>query len=172
MTEIDLSTPTGAVFDKDRSHRYALWRRIHHDPLSSTHGNVLFIGLNPSIGDELWPDSTVTRCLGFADRWGYGNLLMGNLYSKVSVHPKGIDISNTVDPDNFQKLLEMNLIADLTIAAWGGHADPGLSSRASQSLSNDRDLYCLGRNKNGSPKHPLYLRRNTVPVIYRGRSND
>lgn len=36
--------------------------------------------LNPSRADATDDDPTVRRCLGFASAWGYGSLLIHNLY--------------------------------------------------------------------------------------------
>ncbi len=49
-----------------------------------------FIGLNPSIADETIDDPTITRCINYAKAWGYGTLLMTNLFAFRSTYPKDI----------------------------------------------------------------------------------
>lgn len=41
----------------------------------------LFIMLNPSTADAHIDDPTIRRCIGFAKSWGYGGILVGNLYA-------------------------------------------------------------------------------------------
>jgi len=67
----------GAVLSSiNRQYRYVLWRIF--DPAK---GLVNFIGLNPSTADERIDDMTIRRCMRFASDWGYGGLLMTNLFA-------------------------------------------------------------------------------------------
>jgi hypothetical protein len=149
----------GAVFSWDRSRRYSLWRRIEEnydtDPTKPPMA-VLFIGLNPSIANETILDPTVTRCMNYARNWSFAYLLMGNLYSKVSTDPAGVDFTER-DEVNAQFLSAMHNFAHLTVVCWGSNADEGVSREALMYLK-DKPLYAFAVNKNGSPKHPLYLR--------------
>lgn len=53
--------------------------------------------------------------------------------------------------------------ADCTIAAWGAHA-AALEWFAAGNRIVKRNLFCLGTNQGGSPKHPLYVRADTTPI--------
>jgi len=65
------------VFSPCRRYRYALWRKWDaHNP-----EYALFIGLNPSTGDEVADDPTLRRCVGFAKAWGYGAVCVANLFA-------------------------------------------------------------------------------------------
>ena len=64
-----------AYFSKDRIYRYALWRIWNHNL-----PKVVFIGLNPSTADEIEDDPTIRRCMSYADNWGYGGYIMGNIF--------------------------------------------------------------------------------------------
>ena len=55
-------------------YRYKLWRIW--DPESAP---VLFVMLNPSTADANRDDRTVSRCVAFAKRDGFGGFLVGNL---------------------------------------------------------------------------------------------
>lgn len=66
----------GAEFSPCRRYRYVLWRTW--DPAA---GSVNFIGLNPSTADEQVDDPTIRCCIGFARDWGYGGLVMTNLFA-------------------------------------------------------------------------------------------
>lgn len=72
---------SSARFSDCRRYRYTLTRRFADGP------TVAFIGLNPSTADEHADDPTIRRCLGFAKRWGYGELVMLNLYALRSTDP-------------------------------------------------------------------------------------
>ncbi len=82
--------PSGAVFAEERTHRLYLWRRW-----STEKPWLMFIGLNPSTADERLNDPTIRRCIGFAERWGYGGMFMCNVFSLVSTDPKKL---NTLPP--------------------------------------------------------------------------
>ncbi len=151
----------GAKFNEDRTRRYILWRNWElsfHPPRT-----VAFIMLNPSIADENKLDPTVNRCLRFAKRWGYGRMLVGNLYSKVSTDPKGVDFTEA-EPTNIDYLRMISCLSETTVAAWGTNANPKVVNETCWSIG--RNLHCLGKNKEGSPKHPLYLRNDARLIPY------
>ena len=93
-----------AIISKDKIYRYKLSRTW-----DSTKPTILFIGLNPSIADENIDDQTITRCINFAKDWGYGTLLMANLFAFRSTYPKDIYLIDDPigkDNDNDHYLLE------------------------------------------------------------------
>ncbi len=51
---------------------------------------VAFIGLNPSRADLTVDDNTVRKCQMFARRWGYGRLLMLNLFAYRATDPQNM----------------------------------------------------------------------------------
>ncbi len=150
--------PTGAVFAEDRTHRLYLWRRWNKSlPW------IMFIGLNPSTADERLNDPTVRRCIGFADRWGYGGLFMCNLFTLVSSEPAKL---NTETPIVMGANLAMRVIrerCDKAVAAWGGLIEKVRSGedRVERVMRDLSPLYCLGTTKQGHPRHPLYLPSDT-----------
>src|ERR1041385_660545 len=74
----------GAEFSDDRRYRFRLWRRWNV-------GRVLMvIGLNPSTADARILDPTVTRCVGYAQRWGFGALEMFNLVPFKATPPEAM----------------------------------------------------------------------------------
>lgn len=54
--------------------------------------------------------------------------------------------------------------AGLIIAAWGVHCSPERAEAVCEAVG--RPIYCLGRTKDGCPKHPLYLRADTKPELF------
>lgn len=152
-----------AKFSPDRRHRFQLARTW------GSGGIVLFVMLNPSLADDRRLDPTVRRCMGYAKIWGYGTLLVGNLYSLVSPYPEDlVNHPEPVHPDTDINLVEMARRADRVVVAWG--TQPFLSLRAynvTKLLSRERDLYCLGRTKDGWPRHPLYRSYEADLELYR-----
>lgn len=154
-------TRCGAVFSDDRTFRYRLWRTWNVEKPS-----LAFIMLNPSTADETTLDPTCRRCRGYAEDWGYGELLVGNLFGLRSTDPdrlRDADVDDPIGPDNDDHLREIFEDADRVVAAWGHHGslmDRGLE--VAQVL--DVDLYALGTTTEGHPVHPLYQPADIDPV--------
>lgn len=152
----------GAIYARNSDRfRFLLWRQWNCDQRL-----LGVIGLNPSTATESEDDPTIRRCIGFAKQGGYGGLVMMNLFGLRSTDP---DLLKTVrDPVGSLNHEIVSLAAfhlPTIVAAWGNH---GLLDDADLALcacyldfENDRQLrdvlMCWGTNKNGSPKHPLYL---------------
>lgn len=154
---------TGAVFSDCRTWRYALWREW--DEIAS---QLVVIGLNPSTADEMQDDPTIRRCIGFAKREGLGKLVMLNLFAFRATQPR--DMFAAIDPigpqtDTVLRAYATDPRTAVVVAAWGGNGTP---ERVAEVASIFSRLECFGRNKDGSPKHPLYLKGDTPIVPFRG----
>jgi hypothetical protein len=120
---------------------------------------AVVIGLNPSTADAFQDDPTVRRWVSFAQGWGCGGVRVLNLFAwratdpaamKAAVAPMGAD-------NCLWKLMEG--ATGPVVACWGTHgAHQGRGKMMAAILKN---LQCLGRNADGSPRHPLYLRSDT-----------
>lgn len=149
-----------AIISKDKIYRY----KLSHT-WGSTKPTILFIGLNPSIADENIDDPTITRCINFAKDWGYGTLLMANLFAFRSTYPKDIYlIDDPIGKDNDHYLLECVTQSDLIVACWGNNGT--YMNREKVITELVPNLYCLQKNKNGTPHHPLRPPRNIHPVPF------
>lgn len=148
-------------FSADKRYRYTLWRETGEQGESY----VQFIGLNPSTADETINDPTVRRCMGFAHDWGFRWMVMTNVFAYRATDPR--DMKKQVHPfgpDNARWIHETAQSADLVIAAWGVHGTwEGGDGHVRALVSN---LKCLGKTKDGHPKHPLYLRRDSQLIDY------
>ncbi len=152
-----------AVLSADRHYRYSLTREWDREK-----PKVLFIGLNPSTADETEDDATIRRCIGFAKRWGYGAILVGNLFAIRSKSPATIySAKDPVGPENDAFLLKMASEATLIVAAWGN--DGGFRNRSAEVKKLFPNMMCLGINKTGEPKHPLYVRADQEPIALEGK---
>lgn len=158
---IDFRHPSGAEFSDDRTHRYWLWRRwwMQCEPRQM----AMFIGLNPSTADENVDDPTVRRCIDFAKQWGFGGMIMTNIFSIRSTDPQGIRQAGAARLENEQSLVRLAAKAGRVVCCWGTHgAYQGQGARIRELLA-DVPLYHLGLSKAGHPKHPLYLKATTQP---------
>jgi len=54
------------------------------------------------------------------------------------------------------------------IAAWGNNGKLNERDKQVTALLKDRDLYSLGINKDGSPRHPLHLSHSIQPELWCG----
>lgn len=153
---------SATVFSHDRAHRYTLWREW-----IGGRGYAQFIGLNPSTADEVHDDPTIRRCIAFAKAWGYSALCMTNAFAYRATDPAVMKKqADPIGPDNNYWLVKIANDAEIVIAAWGVHGAYRERDRAvRQLIEADSLLYCLGTTKDRHPKHPLYLRADTRPVL-------
>lgn len=146
---------TDAKFSKDRLHRLCLSRNWDTNKPA-----VAFIGLNPSTADENLDDTTIRRCVSFAQSWGCGSLYMLNLFSLRATDPNVMKAHVTPNTEeNNQWLLELARQSEIVVAAWGNHGShQGRDKDVMEKLGwMGLEIKCLGFNKDGSPKHPLYV---------------
>ena len=154
-------TNKDAVLSECKKYRYML-RRVW----DRTKPACLFIGLNPSTADATVDDPTIRRCVGFADSWGYGELVVGNLYAFRATKPKDMfNQDDPVGPFNDLWLKKMGLSCEIIIAAWGANGALSVRGRDVKKLM-PAQMYHLGLTKAGQPKHPLYLKADTRPELF------
>jgi hypothetical protein len=153
-------------FSTDRKHRYTLFRHW-----GDSAKFCVFIGMNPSGADEDAVDRTVDRCISFARDWGYGALYMLNTFSLRATDSN--ELMKSIDrlrSKNDIWIREIILSAPRVIAAWGEKgATRGRGKQVDKILLENCDpdrVFCFGRNKGGSPKHPLYQPANQETVPY------
>ena len=115
--------------------------------------------LNPSTADGLNNDLTTIRCMNFAKKWGYGGIMIGNIYPFRAKRPKDLKKwTNNCGHEEYKALFEnmdrvrdMVLIADLVVCAWGCNY-PGTPDW----VDKIGDLHYLELCDDGiTPKHPL-----------------
>lgn len=150
----------GAEFSRCRNYRYALWRIWDHEK-----PKVMFIGLNPSTANEISDDPTIRRVKTMAMKWGFGGVYMANLFAFVSAYPE--ELLKCADPiaDNDEWLSKIAAECTEVIFAWGNFK--GAQERAPAVIAMFPQAKALHINKNGSPKHPLYVKGDTVPKLYK-----
>lgn len=144
-----------AVISPCGTYRYSLGRSW----TTSCWPVVLWVMLNPSTADADADDPTIRKCIGFSKRWGMGAMRVVNLYALRSKDPRALrSHRDPVGPDNDDWIRESVNGKSLIVVAWGAHAD---SDRELQVLGIIPGSKCLGRTKNGRPRHPLMLPYST-----------
>ena len=157
-----------AVISKCEKYRYKLTRTWDEDK-----GKVLFIMLNPSTANHIENDLTTIRCINFAEKWGYGGIMIGNIYPFRAKRPK--DLRKWLNKgsdyafwksgyDNRNHVQDMMNQCDLTVCAWGGN-----HKGVPEMLEYTSGLHYLELCDDGiTPKHPLgNLSKDLVPKQYK-----
>ena len=161
--------PSGAVFSTCRRWRYLLWRRWDESkPLAN------FLMLNPSTADEFQLDPSCTRARNYAQRWGFGGLLVTNIFAWRATLPSELKlVENPVGRGNDRAILKAAREAKIVVCAWGNHGlHRGRSEQVRALLGEQKiSLNFLRMNDCGEPAHPLYLPGSLKPRqwIIRGR---
>lgn len=133
-----------------------------------TRPSLVVIGLNPSAADETKDDPTVRRCQGYARLWGFGGLVMLNLFAYRATNPADLKATgDPVGPIN-DAALRRETAGRRVLAAWGVHGAYRDRAPAVLRLLAGRDVVCLARTKAGFPRHPLYCRADWLPTPYPG----
>lgn len=160
MTQKDLfiEIEDGAIFSKCRKYRYALWRIWDNNKPF-----IMFIGLNPSTANETKNDPTIRRVVQFASKWGYGGVYMTNLFAYVTAYPEKLKTCEDPLKDNDKWLKKISVKVEKIVFAWGSFKE---AEERAKEVINMFDGYALIINKDGSPRHPLYIKNDTKLIKF------
>lgn len=184
-----MSIERKTIFSECREYRYTLWRDWsgefktgvfftecpHVDYyIGKRDGFVQFIGLNPSTADEKIDDPTIRRCVGFSKAWGFGALCMTNAFAFRETQPKLMMLQKFPETSpnevmtNMDYLSHIGFAAGLVVAAWGKDGNHLKQQDRIRTYFKGAKikLHHLGLNGDGTPKHPLYLKKTTQPVLW------
>jgi hypothetical protein len=147
-------TESGAKFSRCRKWRYLLWRKWGEGPVAN------FLMLNPSTADEVKLDPSCTRARVYAEQWGFGALIVTNLFGWRATDPD--DMKAARDPvgrGNDAAIVAAACASGLVVCAWGNH---GAHARRAEKVvellrAQKIALHALRVNGGGHPAHPLYL---------------
>lgn len=151
-------------------YRYTLTR----GPWLHGEGTVLFVMLNPSkaTSDEGGQDDpTATRCIRFAQSWGYRRLTVGNLYALQATDPRELfRAEDPVGPKNDIALIQLARGADEVVVAWGAtqHPQPDRAAHVLELLEAAHGpVVCLGFTPaTGQPRHPCRIAGDARRIPY------
>lgn len=152
-----MSTGRSALMSSCGQYRYSLTRNWSDGP------RVGWVLLNPSTADGEKDDPTVRRVIGFTHAWGYGGLVVANLYAYRATKPADLwRAQDPVGPGNDAALARIAAGCDLLVAAWGANARPDRIAQV-LALPGMGRLHALAVTATGQPRHPLYLRGDLKP---------
>ncbi len=164
-----------AIISDCGKYRYMLSRS---KPLSTKHAEkrALFVMLNPSTADSEVDDSTIRRCMAFANGYGLTGINVVNLFAYRATSPK--DLLKADDPigeESWYYLREaLKYSTGPVICGWGNHGN--FMDRDLDVLGYMDELgitpKCLGVTKLQQPRHPLYVPACTGLVDYKGRHHN
>ena len=128
---------------------------------------LTWILLNPSTADEHSEDPTIRRVIGLSRGWGFGSAKVLNVYARICTCSTELE-QNFSERERIGQRNDKHLAQakGATIVAWGAHGFA--TSRADNILERlPAPLYCLGINRDHSPKHPLYARNDSSLIPFR-----
>lgn len=146
----------GAEFSECRQYRYALWRIW-----DSSKPLIMFIGLNPSTANEYTSDQTIKSICRISKNNDFGGVFMLNCFPYVSTDPKGLKIDVETNIVNNWWLHEISRACKNVVFAWGNFQIVKDHKIDSQLIKMFPGAKALAINKNGSPKHPLYCKKES-----------
>ena len=155
-----------AVFSDCKRYRYLLGWPANADG----NGTALFALANPSIATAEVLDPTVTKCIGYAKRWGYEWCYVVNARAWRETNPKLVPADPlAIGPDNDMHIFRAAAAADIVICGWGQLAGPRGPVMLDLIRRAGRVPHALALNDDGTPRHPLArgklaLPRNVRPV--------
>jgi hypothetical protein len=114
--------------------------------------------LNPSTADEFKLDPTCARARSYAEQWGYGSLIVTNVFGWRATDPNDMrSAKDPVGPGNDSAIVRAAKEAGIVVCAWGNHGAFKERSARIKKLLKGFELHTLRVNANGEPAHPLYL---------------
>lgn len=140
---------------------------------------VAWLMLNPSTADANTDDPTIRRCMHFSHAWGYGGMVVLNLFPYRSSSPREcaqwanawlkVDRSTAWDVrdtlmQNASYIEKVAAAAKLHMVAWGSNPiDESWMESVLEDYNADGSRFCLGTAANGMPLHPMARGKMRVP---------
>lgn len=125
---------------------------------------------NPSTADEMRDDQTIRRLTQLLADAGYSGFTVVNLFAWRATDPRElgtITAAKAIGPRNDETIAAEIVRHPAAIVAWGAPVagrqivfDARARWFIQLALRNGCQLYCLGRTKDGHPRHPSRLPRS------------
>ena len=141
-----------AKFSKGKKHRYYLSR------IWSENERVVYVLLNPSKANDINNDPTINRLISISKNLGYGGFNVVNLYTLITpFRYKLYEKKRKFSKKNKKLITELIARHKTIIYGWGATENEPIWLR-----NLVKNPLCFKVNKNGTPKHPLYLRKESI----------
>ncbi|MGC3945293.1 MAG: DUF1643 domain-containing protein [Chryseolinea sp.] len=156
---------SNAIFSDCGKYRYWLYRGW-----SETGPKAMCFGLNPSTANAYDDDPTIASLIRIMKNNGFAGFYMMNLFALISPNPE--DLRTTPDPvkendfyiSKVHNGLQRSMQYPTIVFCWGQF--PMAEYRSKVIIKQFPKAMCFGRNQNGTPKHPLYLKATTKLIPY------
>lgn len=155
------------VFSADRTHRFALFR-YWGNPDDYACG----ISMNPSGAAEDVGDPTVDGMVRRAQQhWGVGAYYQLNVMSVRGTYSSDLATTAVLNrPENDEWIRRIAAAARMVVVSWGNPGHKSGRGAAVEAILREvcdpAKVLCFGRNRNGSPVHPLYQRHDAPLLPY------
>ena len=160
------------------------YRWILEFEISNNQKELIFIGLNPSLSDNKFTDSTTKKIIKISSFHKYGKIKIINLFALISKKPENLKIHK--DPigfynDQFIKSCLIDWSENIDCDLWLGWGNRGkLFSRDEEvlnTIAKYKDLkkkrfldsynpLIIKKTKYNNPFHPLYCLDNSTFIKY------
>ena len=165
QTQAEFSWPEAtfirsATISDDNKYRYDLSRRWREKGKT-----ICWVMLNPSTADDAQDDPTIRRCINFSKNFGFSALVVVNLFAGRATDPRELlEMDDPVGPANQEYVGHAVQTSETVVMAWGASLArvrylPRLQPRPPRA-------FCLGRTRDGFPRHPLYVPQSQCLVPY------
>lgn len=153
-----------AIISDCKLYRYRLERRFGDGP------TLMFVMVNPSTADAEVDDQTIKKCVGFAERAGFGRILVGNKFAFRATDVNRLrETHDPIGPENDAHLRSMMFDAARVVVGWGQLSKlPEILRHRWKDVVRLADeqghtLHAIGTNADRHPKHPQMTGYN-VPI--------
>ena len=131
---------------------------------------IVVIMCNPSSEHTEKDDSIIRKLTMILDEHGYGEMVIVNFFAYKSLYPgllTNIEEKEAIGPYN-DYFIDGILRNELDVLVAWGNFGKRYEKREKEILSKIKGLkvFCLGKNKNGTPKHPVSISYGTKLVPY------
>lgn len=156
-----------AIYGAETVHGRQVYRYFLNWPTGMMNERMgLGIFANPSTATETQTDPTVRRWIDYCRRWGLGWAGVCNVRAWRETDPKKVPGDPTaIGPENDKHILEAARAAKIVVCGWGKLGGTRGLHVLRLLQQNGIKRYALKFNADGSPAHPLYLRRDLKPTL-------
>lgn len=165
-----------AIISRCEMYRYWLHQRTM---IPNTKGWLVVMMVNPSTADMDIDDPTSRRVIEFARVWDMEGVIIVNLFAFRSPDVRELgECENPVGKNN-EKYIRIacevvkRYKGSKFVCAYGASDFARLREWWVLEIVSECGIpmWCFGTNKDGSPKHPLYIQANPKLVPFNGRTN-
>jgi hypothetical protein len=116
------------------------------------------------VADAMYDDPTIRRLIKFTKAEQFGGFYILNLFTYISTDPHNLLLAKNPMYMANDYIYEYQAKTDKIVFMWGNNKV--IKDRAKEVIDMFPGAYCFGKNKDGSPKHPLYLPKISKLILF------